>query len=171
FPQSPPHASTNSAEEPNFEASVDKSIRTIMQLMTQDAKRNYDRIVFEMVRGGTEFGGWEVAAVLEAEFREATQPSRRSELIPVECDSAADVDGIMNLLEAIGCQRFPATNVTSTFLVVRKIATTNKFRTDLPEGSRIDTGSNINQPFLNYRITTCDDRVAHRIKSDTPRLS
>lgn len=150
---------------------MDKSIRTIMQLMTQDAKRIYDRIVFEMVRGGTGFGGWEVAAVLEAEFREATQPSRRSELIPVECNSAADVDGIMNLLEAIGCQRLPATNVTSTFLVVRKITTTNKFRTDLPEGSRIDSGSNINQPFLNYRITTCDDRVAHRMKSDTPRLS
>jgi hypothetical protein len=150
---------------------VEKSIRTIMQQMTQDAKRIYDRIVFEIVRGGTGFRGWEVAAVLETEFREATQPGRRAELIPVECESAADVDGIMNLLEAIGCQRLPATNVTSTFLVVRKIATTNKFRTDLPEGSRIDTGSNINQPFLNYSLTTCDDRVVHRIKSDAPRLT
>lgn len=150
---------------------MDKPIRTIIQQMTQDAKRIYDRILFEIVRGGTGFGGWEVAAVLESEFREAAQPSRRGELIPVECESAADVNGIMDLLEAIGCQRFPATNVTSTFLVVRKIATTNKFRTDLPVGSRIDTGSNINQPFLNYRLTTCDDRVAHRIKSDTPRLS
>lgn len=150
---------------------MDKSIRTIMQLMTQDAKRIYDRIVFEIVRGGTGFGGWEVAAVLESEFRVSTDPSRRAELIPVECESAADVNGIMDLLEAIGCQRLPATNVTSTFLVIRKIATTNRFRTDLPEGALIDTGSSINQPFLNYRVTTCDDRVAHRIKSDTPRLS
>lgn len=141
---------------------MDKPIRTIMQQMTQDAKRIYDRIVFEMVRGGTGFGGWEVAAVLETEFREATQPIRRAELISVECDSTADVAGIMDLLEAIGCQRFPAANVTSTYLVIRRIANSvrpaSNYRTELPEGSRVDSGARIHQPYLNYDDIQADER-------------
>lgn len=141
---------------------MDKPIRTIMQQMTRDAKRIYDRIVFEMVRGGAGFGGWEVAAVLESEFREATQPVRRAELISVKCDSTADVAGIMDLLEAIGCQRFPAANVTSTYLVIRRIANpvspTSNYRTELPEGSRVDSGASIHQPYLNYDNIQADER-------------
>ncbi|MFO1040664.1 MAG: hypothetical protein U0941_02710 [Planctomycetaceae bacterium] len=159
----------------DFEAPVDKSIRNIMQQMTRDAKRTYDRIVFEMVRGGVGFSGWEIANLLEAEFHEAAQQVHRSELIPVQCESAADVEGIMSLLEAIGCRRYSVSGEASKYLVVRRLVNTSDStrsgRSCSTETSRVDHGGEISPPFLQYGVTICDDSASHKIESGAPRLS
>lgn len=101
---------------------MDGHVRDIMQQMSRSAKQAYDRLVFEMVRSGVGFRGWEVSACTEPEFRRCVESSR-ADVIPLQCSSTTDLLGIMGLLHKIGCRQNLSAPVNSTFLTVRRVET------------------------------------------------